>query len=120
WRSEDQADAALGARADGNRNSAGHPYLQNRARTLRRSEAEDRALLQRRIRRSDREQGRPLDLSDSLALPRTGSRRAGNAQARSARPTRSGSLEVAKYGRADSASPRQGEDRRHWQVHWAR
>ena len=73
-RGEDQADTALGAGADGDRNSARHPHLQNRARALRGSEAQDRPLLQRRVRRRDREQGRSLDLPDSSAVSRAGSR----------------------------------------------
>ena len=54
-RAQDQADAALGARADGDRNPARHPHLPHRAPALRRHQAQDRALLQRGVRRGHRE-----------------------------------------------------------------
>ena len=54
-RGEDQAHAALRARADGDRDPARHPHLPHRAPARRRSEAEDRALLQRGLRRRHRE-----------------------------------------------------------------
>ena len=54
-RAQDQADPALGPRADADRNPARHPHLPERAAPLRRHQAQDRALLQRRLRLRDRE-----------------------------------------------------------------
>ena len=73
-RAQDQADAALGARADADRNPARHPDLPQRAAALGRHQAQDRALLQRGLRLRDREPRRADDLRDPAPLPRAGAR----------------------------------------------
>ena len=85
-RAQDQADPALGPRADADRNPARHPHLPQRAADLRRHQAQDRALLQRGLRLRGREPGRGLDLRDPAPLPRPGTRPGGLRAAPAGRP----------------------------------
>ncbi len=73
-RAQDQADPALRARADADRDPARHPRLPHRAPALRRHQAQDRALLQRGLRLRGREPRRQVHLRDPAPAPRPGAR----------------------------------------------
>ena len=75
-RGEDQAHAALGARADGDRHPARHPHLPQRATAGGGRQAQDRPVLQRRLRQRDREPRRADHLRDPALVSRAGARRA--------------------------------------------
>ena len=112
-RAQDQADPALGARADADRNPARHPGLPERAAHLRRHQAEDRAVLQRGFRVRRREPGRSLDLRDPAPLPRAGARPRGLRAAPAQHP-RARSQAVEGHRPAGARSRRRGCASRWW------
>ena len=118
-RAQDQADAALGEGAAGNRHPARHPAVPLRPAGADIGAKEDRAVLQRAPRCRDPGAGRCLHLRGAARLPPRRARRAGAGGVRHQGCAGAAAREMAGDLRRDRQPRGRGDDRHRRQVHGA-